>query len=398
MDFGKIITCLCLSSFLPGLTADVCDTATLLPSLTKRNNGYVLQAGDSPLCDYYLEEKWYSIGTYIIATTNEGCGTTYPWYMKDPLPEEGETAVTVCKDNKAGNTCFNEKLIQVKRCIDGNYVFRLVPPDGCAEAYCIENLKPKNETQDTEPPELSISPVISVKVLRLQPDDQNELFFYCEFTPATGTDYYYTVEWYQSSGLALTSHIWTANPTKYSDSFKEQTALRETVLRQNGFRLGIRIVCVVAASHELVSETGPSRASKDKFIGIEVVNKTAVRIQNNQEDVIFVRLTLPFGCPKEEPNCYLDMNVLMPEDDYKCKSSEVALKDVFKRNPCGVRFHNEDVDTLQPLKLQAMFSKDLPAQSRKLTARFQTHTHVESHPFFANYQIDSIQVRDKTSL
>ena len=63
------------------IATDPCVSAKLLPSLAKRNVGYKLKAGDTPICDYYLDEGWYKMGTFVLASSNKNCGTTYPWHM-----------------------------------------------------------------------------------------------------------------------------------------------------------------------------------------------------------------------------------------------------------------------------------------------------------------------------
>ena len=46
--------------------------------------------------------------------------------------------MTLCMDNKAGNTCALSNPIQVKYCgTKTGYVFYLTATDGCPEGYCI---------------------------------------------------------------------------------------------------------------------------------------------------------------------------------------------------------------------------------------------------------------------
>ena len=92
------------------------------------------------------------------------------------------------------------------------------------------------------PPVLSITPVIAVKVDRLQ--GKNELVFYCDFKPDTSKNYIYTIGWFLSSGLTLTTHLHTSDPTPYNNKieFRSRTALTETLLKERGItKVGFRV-------------------------------------------------------------------------------------------------------------------------------------------------------------
>ena len=64
------------------------------------------------------------------ADNNRSCFST------GSLPENGTADVQICKDDKTGNICSDQKTITVKRCGD-DYVFDLPATDACPEAYCI---------------------------------------------------------------------------------------------------------------------------------------------------------------------------------------------------------------------------------------------------------------------
>lgn len=62
-------------------TADPCDTAVALNDLPKRQPGYTMDA--TPLCDYTIQNQWYSVGYHSIPTIPPAltsCGTLYPYW------------------------------------------------------------------------------------------------------------------------------------------------------------------------------------------------------------------------------------------------------------------------------------------------------------------------------
>ena len=114
-----------------------------------------------------------------------------------------------------------------------------------------------------------------------------------------------------------------------------------------------------------------------------------MHLTNNQVSVIYLRLTVPFGCPISVSRCYIDINVFFPETS-TCEAIKPALKG--KRNSCGIRFYNNETYTLKPLKLQNIYTTNLRTQGRHLTVRLATHPSISFHKIFEDYLIEPIQV------
>ncbi|XP_053389307.1 uncharacterized protein LOC128552298 isoform X1 [Mercenaria mercenaria] len=124
---------------------DPCTSATILYSLKQRVIGYTLSANETFLCDYYMKEGWYSMGSYAIASSEKPCGTVFNMYMPGALPKDDIISeMSVCLKGVNGTIC--SKTIKVKRCEEKRYVFDLFAPDGCPEAYCIEAVEMSGTT------------------------------------------------------------------------------------------------------------------------------------------------------------------------------------------------------------------------------------------------------------
>ncbi|XP_053389308.1 uncharacterized protein LOC128552298 isoform X2 [Mercenaria mercenaria] len=70
---------------------DPCTSATILYSLKQRVIGYTLSANETFLCDYYMKEGWYSMGSYAIASSEKPCGTVFNMYMPEAVEMSGTT-------------------------------------------------------------------------------------------------------------------------------------------------------------------------------------------------------------------------------------------------------------------------------------------------------------------
>ena len=114
-----------------------------------------------------------------------------------------------------------------------------------------------------------------------------------------------------------------------------------------------------------------------------------MHLTNNQDSVIYLRLTVPFGCAITESRCHIDLNVFFPKKR-TCELINPALKG--QKNSCGIRFYNNENDTLKPLTLQNIYTKNLQAQGRHLTVRLATKPRINYHKIFQGYLIEPIQV------
>ncbi|XP_053389303.1 von Willebrand factor D and EGF domain-containing protein-like [Mercenaria mercenaria] len=378
---------------------DPCDSTIVLDSLKQRVIGYTLSADETPLCDYYMTEGWYSMGTNnVIAKSEQLCGTVYNWYLQGDLPTDDQiTGITVCRNGGKGNICSEARTIHVKRCEENRYVFDLVAPDGCPEAYCIESLQPSNET-DTPPDISSVKPVIEAVVVK--PGATNMLNFFCDFTPPAGTNYFYAVEWGISTGRSWTHTIKRFDPIQYVSQFdfRDKTALTEGMLRDKNFgHLGITIACSVTAQHDEIGTSSLARESNPKFFGIEVLNKT-IRVSNKEDTTIFLRITVPFGCADVElGKCSMDVNVFIPRKSKSCKMPDLSqTKGV--RNRCGLSFRSDRINQWVPLHLTAFDGVTRLDITTKFNLVLNTRATVPTHPFFANYFLDPIKVEVHTDM
>ncbi|CAH1239247.1 MALRD1 [Branchiostoma lanceolatum] len=127
----------------------------------RRSAAAEVEAGHSLLCDNTLPKGWYRFISYVggeIPTTcvePYHCGTQVPIWMNGTLPTDSTVVNrTVCPNyGVPGNCCPFPWNIQVKRCVDTQgvfYVYELVPPTSCNQAYCAGTLPicPEGEVYD----------------------------------------------------------------------------------------------------------------------------------------------------------------------------------------------------------------------------------------------------------
>ena len=122
------------------------------------------------------------------------------------------------------------------------------------------------------------------------------------------------------------------------------------------------------------------------------MNKSAT-VRDQDEAIVNLKLTVPFGCEDGNDKCYIVAIVLVPIKNDVCKAAEVAHRtENFEQKPCGVLFWNNEVGVPKKLRLDALLGEDVKPQSWKLTARLATLPTYTAHPLFANYQLDPIMV------
>lgn len=376
------------------ISADPCDNATDLPFINQRMVGYKLSQGEMPICDEYLgiDEKWFSLmGKYVIANTARKCGTISNWYLKDNLPINGTQDVELCRNEGPGKTCVEKKTIQAKKCSKG-YVFLLPPTDGCTEAYCIQPLD-GNVKRGSGPPDISsVNPTVNVEVVK---KNKVSLEFYCDISPPKGTDLQYVVEWSLFSGTSLLRSLYKTASVRYfgPTDFRGKTSLKEHHLKSNNINTpGFTLGCTVKARNGSDGEYSHSRASAAKFCGIKVVNISSVRLKDSETKTIFLRLTIPFGCPQGD--CFLDVNTFIPNTPDSCLIHKVSQRVHNKGKFCGVRFFKEDYEkgNLKPFIITGRFGKSQVLQSDLIyDVVFRTGPK-HDHSFFANYEAASVRV------
>ncbi|XP_066302708.1 MAM and LDL-receptor class A domain-containing protein 1-like [Branchiostoma lanceolatum] len=140
-----------------------CDPRTNYQELNqaRRSAAAEVGSGGNLLCDNTLSKGWYRFISYVggeIPTTcvePYHCGTQVPIWMNGTLPTDSTVVNrTVCPNyGVPGNCCSFPWKIQVKRCVDTQgvfYVYELVPPTSCSQAYCAGTLRlcPDGEVYD----------------------------------------------------------------------------------------------------------------------------------------------------------------------------------------------------------------------------------------------------------
>jgi hypothetical protein len=66
---------------MTGYSHGQCDNAVTLSYISERLVGNAISDEATPICDYFLDEGWYSMGKYVLADNSDPCQTTYNWYM-----------------------------------------------------------------------------------------------------------------------------------------------------------------------------------------------------------------------------------------------------------------------------------------------------------------------------
>ena len=127
-----------------------------------------------------------------------------------------------------------------------------------------------------------------------------------------------------------------------------------------------------------------------KNLYLQIVNGLPVVLQSTQDATIDLRLTVPFGCPENTAQCFLNVNVFMPRSD-RCELADVGMqKNVL--NPCGFRFSNNETGVVKSIRLQAIISPIITPQRRQISANVVTQKRYDAHPMFGGYHIKSVRV------
>ena len=121
-----------------------------------------------------------------------------------------------------------------------------------------------------------------------------------------------------------------------------------------------------------------------------MVGDKSVVLRQTQAVAIYLRLTVPFGCPPNQTLCSLDINTFMPRSKH-CEMADVGIQQ-HTDNPCGVRIHNNEIGKLKPLNLQATLVPRTAPQRRLMTAMLFTQKTYIAHPIFQDYHIGSLTV------
>lgn len=127
---------------------DPCTNYTNFPDvrLGSRNQHCVRNSIEVPLCDFFIEDKWYVSKDAVLSNMCPpgpgSCGVTNPAYLDGKYPDVSEDIVNRVACIKQGSSCCNATVpIQIKNCT-GFYVYHLKPLKDCSNAYCFDSSLP----------------------------------------------------------------------------------------------------------------------------------------------------------------------------------------------------------------------------------------------------------------
>ncbi|XP_062606900.1 von Willebrand factor D and EGF domain-containing protein-like [Saccostrea cucullata] len=270
-------------------TPDPCDTTEALNDMNKRHPTYQMDA--TPLCDYDLVKKWYSVGSKVMPTTAPdllSCGTLYPYWIKDPLPTVTNTIaeVTACKV-EFGDTCAKDHKIRVKKCNDF-LVFELIPTTGCSSAYCFERADgciPQTVTD------------VSVSYQNVMWDSslpnnrgivRHSPYFnlICNFAPLPTPNLNYKITWYIDKKEIQTQVVTSSTRNKATFSAKEMANHIET--------LNVWVHCTVEVMGSTTGTSCPSKESPLFFVGVKILSELPIVMNRGGRAFIKLQPTVPF--------------------------------------------------------------------------------------------------------
>ena len=126
------------------------------------------------------------------------------------------------------------------------------------------------------------------------------------------------------------------------------------------------------------------------------MNSSSVILENLDEVNVYLRLTIPFACPKSDPDCFIDVNMFIPKnDDENCQISSISQDEKqvkLQKNLCGIRLYNEDVNQLKPLRIRTKVGDLTYKTSVPFYLLLTTHPNVASHPFFSDFKLSPVTV------
>ncbi|OWF39665.1 Oncoprotein-induced transcript 3 protein [Mizuhopecten yessoensis] len=151
--FCILVTCL---FFVSGQEADPCLPTTYRAIDHPWRSTSNVVTSSTAQCDSSLVVKWYrstsGAGGTMPATRPDlnACGTVYPLWMDDELPNAGETAEIKMCIRTPFTSCQDTWNIRVKNC-NTFYVYELQQAPTCPSAYCFGDKAPcpDGQTSDT---------------------------------------------------------------------------------------------------------------------------------------------------------------------------------------------------------------------------------------------------------
>nr|XP_034320141.1 uncharacterized protein LOC117687527 isoform X50 [Crassostrea gigas] len=287
MDWNILMMCLATIA-LVNAQNECSDTVyKQLGDLAKRSPAYIQDS--VPLCDRYLAPGWYVASHYDMPTTAPDlweCGTTYPVWLNDSLPEtQGSTKwAKVCEVDFAGS-CARSNFIKITNC-GSFFVYELRPLDRCSSAYCF---KQDGSCVYDVPSNISVAyhrVTWNTRVEGITSFHDPEVNLVCKFDRFPDQSFYYGVTWYVDDKEVLTDQTVSSNSS-------DLALLTGSHLFANGKKANSMIHCIVGAKISKTDVPCFTAGSSLFFAGIKVLNST-LRIPRGGRQDVMLQFTIPF--------------------------------------------------------------------------------------------------------
>ncbi|KAK3609853.1 hypothetical protein CHS0354_015039 [Potamilus streckersoni] len=131
--------------------------------------------------------------------------------------------------------------------------------------------------------------------------------------------------------------------------------------------------------------------SEPYFVGFEVISNNSLKLKDLEETVVYIRLTVPFGCQRQSEECFLGVNIFIETGEDECLLPAAAAL-----SSCGVKISSWRWNQSYPLRIAVKHGQNLHSISRTNNIRFRTDENFY-HDFFCNYTLPkNIQVEVTT--
>ncbi|XP_061167273.1 uncharacterized protein LOC133176126 [Saccostrea echinata] len=381
----QVILVLMSGSLTIVIAQDPCSASvyTELGDLAKRSPTYVQDA--VPVCDRYIDKKWYRAGFHQMTTSAPSlgfCGTLYPYWMNDSLPDSGQIKnVKVCQVGFS-SVCSKDRTIRVKSC--GNfYVYELTPLDLCNSAYCFESdiscvsevpssitvaYHSVSWTTEEKPPENGIKQKVH------EPD----INLICQFQRLADQNLFYDITWYVDNTEVLRNQTISSNAS-------DVALLSGTQILAKGKKANSMIHCVVGAKFNEGGSPCETNASSLFFAGIKILTPI-LRISRGQTAEVKLQFTIPFinqnliitipGTPPNDEQSKLNIQMAVHNsssrvcDDPNRKSCDTEVN-AYKYKERD-KYNTDDWKVVHEIKVQNKHDGDFKLIDKHITLRFET--------------------------
>ncbi|KAL3881775.1 hypothetical protein ACJMK2_028169, partial [Sinanodonta woodiana] len=215
-------------------------------------------------------------------------------------------------------------------------------------------------------------PVVRPEIRQLS-SNKNQLVFYCDIDHVSDISIQYQVTWYRDT-FETGSQLMSTTYIKYESSeiFRSRTYLSEALIT-----LGMTIVCSISSI-----ELNIATASEPYFVGFEMISNNSLKLQYSEEALVSIRLTVPFGCQRQNEECFLGVNMFYLETG----ADNCLLPVAAALSSCGVRISSWRWNQSYAVRLANKHGQNLHSISRTYNIRFRTDERFD-HEFFRNYTL-----------